>query len=62
VLIFFYKAIKLIIVYIKAQAIIRLGNKEHRRDKKQTVRHNKTFVKIFSKYSLIIKSFLVVIR
>jgi hypothetical protein len=47
VLVFFYKAIKLIIVYIKAQAVIKLNNKEHRRDKEKAVKHNEAFVKVF---------------
>jgi hypothetical protein len=46
-LVFFYKAIKLIIVYIKAQATVRLSNKEDRKGKEKAARHNKTFVKVF---------------
>jgi hypothetical protein len=47
VLIFFCKTIKLIIVYIKAQAAIRLDDKEHRRGKEKAAKHNKAFVKVF---------------
>jgi hypothetical protein len=47
VLIFLCKAIKLIIVYTKAQTIIRLNDKEHRRGRERAVKHNKTFVKVF---------------
>jgi hypothetical protein len=46
-LIFFYKAIKLIIVYTKAQAAVKLGDKEYRRGKERAARHNKAFVKVF---------------
>jgi hypothetical protein len=47
VLVFLCKAIKLTIVYIKAQAAIRLSNEEHRKDKGKAARHNKAFVKVF---------------
>jgi hypothetical protein len=47
VLVFLCKAIKLIIVYTKAQAAIKLGDKEHRRGKRQAAKHNKAFVKVF---------------
>jgi hypothetical protein len=47
VLIFFCKAVKLIIVYIKAQAAVKLSNKKHRRGKERVTRHNKAFVKVF---------------
>jgi hypothetical protein len=47
VLIFLCKTIKLIIVYTKAQAAVRLGDKEHRRGKGRAARHNKAFVKVF---------------
>jgi hypothetical protein len=47
VLIFFYKAVKLTIVYTKAQAAIMLDDKEHGRGKKKAVKHNKPFVKVF---------------
>jgi hypothetical protein len=47
VLIFLCEAIKLIIVYTEAQAVVRLGHKEHRRGKERAVRHNKSFVKVF---------------
>jgi hypothetical protein len=47
VLVFFYKAIKLTIVYIKAQAAVRLGDKENRKGKEKAVKHNKAFVKVF---------------
>jgi hypothetical protein len=47
VLVFLCEAIKLIIVYIKAQAAVRLGDKEYRRGKERAARHNKAFVKIF---------------
>jgi hypothetical protein len=46
-LVFLYKAIKLIIVYIKAQATIRLSNKKDRRDKGRAAKHNKLFIKVF---------------
>jgi hypothetical protein len=47
VLVFFCKAIKLIIVYTKAQAVVRLNNKEHRKGEKRAIRYNKAFVKVF---------------
>jgi hypothetical protein len=47
VLVFFYKAIKLIIVHTKAQAAVRLNNKEDRRGKEKATKHNKTFVNVF---------------
>jgi hypothetical protein len=47
VLIFLCEAIKLTIVYTKAQAAVRLGDKEHRRGEERAVRHNKPFVKVF---------------
>jgi hypothetical protein len=47
VLVFLYKAIKLTIVYIEAQAAVRLGDEEHRRGEGRAVKHNKTFVKVF---------------
>jgi hypothetical protein len=47
VLVFFCEAIKLIIVYTKAQAAVRLGDKEHRRGKERAARHNEAFVKVF---------------
>jgi hypothetical protein len=47
VLVFLYKAIKLIIVYIEAQAAIKLGDKKDRRDEKRAIKHNKPFVKVF---------------
>jgi hypothetical protein len=47
VLVFFCKAIKLIIVYTKTQAAVRLGDKEHRRGEKSAAKHNKAFVKVF---------------
>jgi hypothetical protein len=47
VLIFLYKAVKLIIVYIKAQAAIKLSNKKDRKGKERTVKHNKPFIKVF---------------
>jgi hypothetical protein len=47
VLIFFCEAVKLIIVYIKAQAAVRLSDKEDRRDKERAVKYNKPFVKVF---------------
>jgi hypothetical protein len=45
--VFFCKAIKLIIVYTEAQAAVRLSNKEHRKGKERTAKHNKAFVKVF---------------
>jgi hypothetical protein len=47
VLVFLYKAVKLTIVYTKAQAAVRLSNKKDRRDKERAAKHNKAFVKIF---------------
>jgi hypothetical protein len=47
VLVFLCEAIKLIIVYTKAQTAVRLGDKEHRRGKERAAKHNKTFVKVF---------------
>ena len=47
VLVFFYKAIKLIVVYAEAQAAVRLSYKEHKRGKERAARHNKPFVKVF---------------
>jgi hypothetical protein len=47
VLVFLCEAVKLIIVYTKAQAAVRLSDKEHRRGKRRAVKHNKTFVKVF---------------
>jgi hypothetical protein len=47
VLVFFCEAVKFIIVYTKAQAAIRLGNKEDRRGEERATRHNKAFVKVF---------------
>jgi hypothetical protein len=47
VLVFFCEAIKLMIVYTKAQATVRLGDEEHRRGKRSVARHNEAFVKVF---------------
>jgi hypothetical protein len=47
VLVFLCEAIKLTIVYTKAQAAVRLGDEEHRRGERSAVRHNKAFVKVF---------------
>jgi hypothetical protein len=47
VLIFLCEAIKLIIVYTKAQAVVKLGDKEHGRGEGKAARHNKAFVKVF---------------
>ena len=47
VLVFLCEAIKLTIVYTKAQAAVRLNNKKDRRDKERAVKHNKAFVKVF---------------
>jgi hypothetical protein len=47
VLVFFYKAIKLIIVYTEAQAAVRLSDKKDRKGKEKAVRHNEPFVKVF---------------
>ena len=46
-LVFLYKAIKLMIAYAEAQAAIRLSYKEHKRGKERAARHNKPFVKVF---------------
>jgi hypothetical protein len=46
-LVFLCKAIKLIIVYIKAQAAVRLNNKKHKKGKRRAVKHNKHFIKGF---------------
>jgi hypothetical protein len=47
VLVFLCEAIELTIVYTKAQAAVRLGDKEHRRGKGRVARYNKAFVKVF---------------
>jgi hypothetical protein len=47
VLIFFCKAVKLTIVYTKAQAAVRLSDKKDRKDKEKAAKHNKAFVKVF---------------
>jgi hypothetical protein len=47
VLVLFCEAIKLIIVYIEAQAAVRLSNKKDRKDKGRAAKHNKAFVKVF---------------
>jgi hypothetical protein len=47
VLIFFYKAVKLTIVYTKAQATVRLSNKKDRKGKEKANKYNKAFVKVF---------------
>jgi hypothetical protein len=47
VLVFFCKAIKLTIVYTKAQAVVRLGDKEDRRGKERAAKYNKAFIKVF---------------
>jgi hypothetical protein len=46
-LVFLYKAIKLIIVYTKAQAVVRLSNKKNRRGEEKAAKYNKPFVKVF---------------
>jgi hypothetical protein len=35
------------IVYIEAQAAVRLSDKKYKRGEKKATRHNKAFVKIF---------------
>jgi hypothetical protein len=47
VLVFLYEAVELTIVYTKAQAAVRLSNKEDRRGKGRAAKHNKAFVKVF---------------
>jgi hypothetical protein len=47
VLIFFCEAVKLIIVYIEAQAAVRLSDEKDRRGEEKAARHNKAFVKVF---------------
>jgi hypothetical protein len=47
VLIFLCETVKLTIVYTKAQAAVRLSDKENRRGEGRAVKHNKAFVKIF---------------
>jgi hypothetical protein len=47
VLIFLYKAVKLIIVYTKAQAVVRLSDKKNRRGEEEAAKHNKALVKVF---------------
>jgi hypothetical protein len=47
VLVFLCEAIKLTIVYTKAQAIVRLGDKEHKKGEGKAARYNKPFVKVF---------------
>jgi hypothetical protein len=46
-LIFLYKTIKLTIVYTKAQAAVKLGDKENRRGEERAAKYNKAFVKVF---------------
>jgi hypothetical protein len=46
-LIFLCEAVKLIIVYTKTQAAVRLNNKKDRRGKERATKHNKPFVKVF---------------
>jgi hypothetical protein len=47
VLVFLCEAIKLIIVYTKTQAAVKLGDEKHRKGKGRAARHNKAFVKVF---------------
>jgi hypothetical protein len=47
VLVFLYKAVKLIIVYTEVQAAVRLNNKKDRRGKERAAKYNKAFVKVF---------------
>ena len=47
VLVFFYKAIKLIIVYTEAQAAIKLDNKEDRKSEERAAKYNKALIKVF---------------
>jgi hypothetical protein len=47
VLIFFCKTIKLIIIYTKAQAVIRLGDKEYKKGKGRAVKYYNPFIKVF---------------
>jgi hypothetical protein len=47
VLIFFCEAVELIIVYTKAQAAVKLGDKKDRRRKRRAAKHNKPFIKVF---------------
>jgi hypothetical protein len=47
VLIFFCEAVKLIIVYTKAQVAIRLSDKKDRRGEERAAKYNKAFVKVF---------------
>jgi hypothetical protein len=47
VLVFLCEAVKLIIVYTKAQAAVRLNNEKDRKSKGRAAKHNKAFVKVF---------------
>jgi hypothetical protein len=47
VLVFLCEAIKLTIVYTKAQAVVKLSNKKNRKGEKRAIKHNKAFVKVF---------------
>jgi hypothetical protein len=47
VLVFFCKAIKLIIIYTEAQAAVRLCDEKHRKGKRRAAKHNKPFIKVF---------------
>jgi hypothetical protein len=47
VLIFLCKAVELTIVYTKAQAVVKLSDKENRRGEGRAAKHNKAFVKVF---------------
>jgi hypothetical protein len=47
VLIFLCEAVKLTIVYTKAQAAVRLSDEKDRRSEGRAAKHNKAFVKVF---------------
>jgi hypothetical protein len=47
VLVFLCKTIKLIIVYTKAQAAVKLSNEKDRKGKERAAKHNKALVKVF---------------
>jgi hypothetical protein len=47
VLIFLCEAVELIIVYTKAQAAVKLDDKEDRKGEEKAAKHNKALVKVF---------------
>jgi hypothetical protein len=47
VLVFLCEAVELMIVYIEAQAAVKLGDEEDRKGEGRAARHNKALVKVF---------------